>query len=277
MADLCRDPRCEANHSDQCQYGARSAEDGLPVKKPTTMQAMGIKLKVTTATCTGDDRCDAHTFLQGSIPGSSINRTAISAVYCWGYCAALCQDFVSHLLNDQKHYIEAELFDQFYSALWSCARCKHGKHRTKADGTVENTPPHTRVRGQCKFPQDGGPHVPGAWKKKSEHVPPGGVPDADAPVTGGSSGSTGDPVLPPVPLGSGDGTRMVPSVHSDDDEVPPPPDPGSMARAPHRLTGKQKVSFGPGIGPGKHDVKPAEPPADMALLNRLPSSNRAST
>ena len=81
VTNLCRDERCEANHSDQCQYGARSAELGLPIKKPTTMQAMGIDLKYTTATCTGDDRCAEHAVLQGSVPGSSINRTAISAVY----------------------------------------------------------------------------------------------------------------------------------------------------------------------------------------------------
>ena len=153
VAGLCRDPRCVPHHSDQCQYGAKSAEEGLPIKKQTTMQAMGIVLHNTNRTCTGDDRCTEHAQLQGSIPGSSINRTAVSAVYAWGYVASLVQDFVVHLQSGQTLCVDdAELFGDFFSILWSCIRCKHGSQQTQANGTVIATPPHSRIRGQCKFP-----------------------------------------------------------------------------------------------------------------------------
>ena len=284
VSGLCRDQRVVANHSDQCQYGARSAENGIPIKKQTTMQAMGIKIQHTNRTCTGDDRCSEHVQLQGSIPGSSINRTAVSAVYAWGYVASLVQDFIEHLMTGQTYCVDdADLVEDFYTALWACPRCQWGSQRTRADGTVEATPPHSRVRGQCKFPQDGGPPVPSAWKRKADIVPLGGVPlepDEAGSASGdaSSSGARGsaEPALPepPAPLSAVEAATADPDGIGDDDvlderSVPPPPTPapGAPPRPPAlRVQGKKSVSFGPGTVPGKHDRRSvkegvAEPPS----------------
>ena len=85
-------------HFDQCQYGAKDPETGVPVKKSTTLAFKGMRLRHMSHCCTGDDRCKGHAQLQGSLPGTSINRTAAAAVYPWPLVAAIVQDVIENVM-----------------------------------------------------------------------------------------------------------------------------------------------------------------------------------
>jgi hypothetical protein len=142
---------------DQCQYGAHDVSNGLPVKKATSFLHGGMVFNQLTQKCTGATCCEGHSAQEGCIPGTSVNRTAVAAVFPWPLVAALVHDISDRIGIAQRQ-------QQWYTHLWSCERCCHGAHKKLPDGTSTPTPPHTRTKG-CRLNPT-----------RIVVIPPGGVP-----------------------------------------------------------------------------------------------------
>ena len=84
---------------DQCQHGAMDQDArGLPNRKRTWLITFNFTVSSDTALkCEGDNQCPEHGELRGKIPGTSLARTALSAVYPWNLCLSVIQDIRTNL------------------------------------------------------------------------------------------------------------------------------------------------------------------------------------
>eukprot|EP00959_Pyramimonas_sp_CCMP1952_P322395 6746361-Pyramimonas_sp.AAC.1 len=120
----------------------------VAVKKPTFLHMINITLQRVLPKCQGDSKYSENSALQGSFPGTSINKTAAAAVYPLAMVTAIVHDVHDYLNTGViKDGDESSLF---YAHLWSCERCRRGLHKKLADGTNTPTSPRARMAG-CRF------------------------------------------------------------------------------------------------------------------------------
>ena len=149
FAAVYTDKRTSAVLLDQCQHGAMDQDArGLPNRKRTWLISFNFTVSpLTAAKCEGEHRCPEHGELRGKIPGTSLARTALSAVYPWNLCFSVMQDILTNLKTNTSWPLQVH---------WACARCKHGLKLRNG----QSSPPHTYTPG-CRY--------------NKEKIPPGGV------------------------------------------------------------------------------------------------------
>ena len=108
---------------------------------------------------------------------------------------------MENMLRSSHFVDEADFVADFYIALWTCQRCRFGNEKKLRNGTTQATPPHTRVRGECKLgtPWRERPERAKRMEAKARHVPEGGIPLPDASAPAVFARDLDAPVMPPPP------------------------------------------------------------------------------
>eukprot|EP00971_Amphidinium_carterae_P348137 6490343-Amphidinium_carterae.1 len=122
LADLQRRASVQSFVVHQCQFGAKHPENNKPIKKATTLLS-SLSLRKITKPCCG--HLGGHGMLQGMHPEHHVPNTALAMVYPKNFCKKL----VECVLNQHSGHI-----------LWTCIRCRLGRHTTA---------PHNRIPGEC--------------------------------------------------------------------------------------------------------------------------------